>query len=54
VAGQRIRKETEPGAVGILMAVVEALEFVFRGKNIQTLTVGALAGDETLKVIAVS
>jgi hypothetical protein len=30
------------------------LELIFRRKNVQALTVGALSGDEALEVIAVS
>jgi hypothetical protein len=49
-----IREETEPGAVGILMADVEALEFIFGRNNVNILTVGAFSKHKTLEVTAVS
>jgi hypothetical protein len=49
-----IRKETEPGAVGILDAAVKTLELICRLEKARALTVGAFPGNETLEVHAVS
>jgi hypothetical protein len=49
-----IRIVTEPGTVGCLLAALLALEFILRRKKVQVLTVGTFAGNETLKVPAVS
>jgi hypothetical protein len=49
-----IRKETEPGAVGILLADVEALELIFGRNNVNILAVGAFSRNKTLEVTAVS
>jgi hypothetical protein len=49
-----IRKETEPGAVGILLADVEALELIFGSNYVNILTVGAFSRNKTLEVTAVS
>ena len=49
-----IRKETEPGAVGILDAAVKTLELICRLEKARSLTVGALTSNKTLEVRAVS
>ena len=53
-ASPGIRIESEPGAVGVVLAVFEALKLVVGGDDVDDVAVGALAGDETLQVRAVS
>ena len=54
VADLVVGKETEPGAVGRILAAFKALEFIFGRENVNILTEGALTGNKTLEVLAVS
>ena len=54
MTGLGIGKETEPGTIGSILAAFEALKLILGCQNIQMLTIGALPGDETLEIVAVS